>query len=49
MKSIALSAPAPQGFTPYHLLKNSTPPVSVFEQADDAGVGMPYNDDDNFA
>ena len=49
MKSIAIIGSGPTGiYTFYHLLKNSTPlSVSVFEQADDAGVGMPYNDDDN--
>jgi uncharacterized NAD(P)/FAD-binding protein YdhS len=49
MKSIAIIGSGPTGiYTFYHLLKNNTPlSVSVFEQADDAGVGMPYNDDDN--
>ncbi|KAI3490704.1 hypothetical protein L1887_44866 [Cichorium endivia] len=49
MKKIAIIGSGPTGiYTFYHLLKNSTPlSVSVFEQADEAGVGMPYNDDDN--
>ena len=49
MKKIAIIGSGPTGiYTFYHLLKNSKPfSVSVFEQADEAGVGMPYNDDDN--
>ncbi|WP_368742900.1 FAD-NAD(P)-binding protein [Enterobacter asburiae] len=49
MKKIAIIGSGPTGiYTFYHLLKNSTPlSVSVFEQSEDAGVGMPYNDDDN--
>ena len=49
MKKIAIIGSGPTGiYTFYHLLQNSTPlSVSVFEQADEAGVGMPYNDDDN--
>ncbi|EOZ9385124.1 FAD-NAD(P)-binding protein [Enterobacter bugandensis] len=49
MKNIAIIGSGPTGiYTFYHLLNNSTPlSVSVFEQADEAGVGMPYNDDDN--
>lgn len=49
MKKIAIIGSGPTGiYTFYHLLQNSTPlSVSVFEQADEAGVGMPYNDDEN--
>lgn len=49
MKKIAIIGSGPTGiYTFYHLLKNSTPlSVSIFEQSEDAGVGMPYNDDDN--
>jgi len=49
MKKIVIIGSGPTGiYTFYHLLQNSTPlSVSVFEQADEAGVGMPYNDDDN--
>lgn len=49
MKRIAIIGSGPTGiYTFYHLLKNSTPlSVSIFEQAAEAGVGMPYNDDDN--
>lgn len=51
MKKIAIIGSGPTGiYTFYSLLKNASPlSVSVFEQADEAGVGMPYNDDDNFA
>ncbi len=49
MKKIAIIGSGPTGiYTFYHLLKNSKPlSVSIFEQSEDAGVGMPYNDDDN--
>ncbi|NJQ21307.1 FAD-NAD(P)-binding protein [Pantoea sp. LS15] len=49
MKKIAIIGSGPTGiYTFYALLKNPHPlSVSVFEQADEAGVGMPYNDDDN--
>lgn len=49
MKKIAIIGSGPTGiYTFYHLLKNSAPlSVSIFEQSEDAGVGMPYNDDDN--
>ena len=49
MKKIAIIGSGPTGiYTFYSLLKNASPlSVSVFEQADEAGVGMPYNDDDN--
>ncbi|MCX8302389.1 FAD-NAD(P)-binding protein [Enterobacter pseudoroggenkampii] len=49
MKKIAIIGSGPTGiYTFYALLKNAQPlSVSVFEQSDEAGVGMPYNDDDN--
>lgn len=49
MKKIAIIGSGPTGiYTFYALLKNPQPlSVSVFEQADEAGVGMPYNDDNN--
>lgn len=49
MKKIAIIGSGPTGiYTFYALLKNPQPlSVSVFEQAAEAGVGMPYNDDDN--
>lgn len=49
MKKIAIIGSGPTGiYTFYALLKNRQPiSVYVFEQADNAGVGMPYNDDDN--
>lgn len=49
MKKIAIIGSGPTGiYTFYSLLKNRTPlAVSVFEKAEDAGVGMPYSDDDN--
>lgn len=49
MKKIAIIGSGPTGiYTFYSLLKNAPPlAVSVFEQADEAGVGMPYSDDDN--
>lgn len=49
MKKVAIIGSGPTGiYTFYSLLKNATPlAVSVFEQADEAGVGMPYSDDDN--
>lgn len=49
MKKIAIIGSGPTGiYTFYALLNNPQPlAISVFEQADEAGVGMPYNDDDN--
>lgn len=49
MKKIAIIGSGPTGiYTFYALLKNKTPlAVSVFEKADEAGVGMPYRVDEN--
>ncbi|WP_152084365.1 FAD-NAD(P)-binding protein [Enterobacter oligotrophicus] len=49
MKKIAIIGSGPTGiYTFYSLLKNTTPlAVSVFEQAEEAGVGMPYSDEEN--
>lgn len=49
MKKIAIIGSGPTGiYTFYALLKNPQPlSISVFEQAEEAGVGMPYNDDEN--
>lgn len=49
MKKIAIIGSGPTGiYTFYSLLKHRTPlSVTVFEKAEEAGVGMPYNDDDN--
>ncbi|HDS6851451.1 FAD-NAD(P)-binding protein [Enterobacter sp. V87_3] len=49
MKKIAIIGAGPTGiYTFYSLLKSQTPlAVTVFEKADQAGVGMPYSDEDN--
>lgn len=49
MKQIAIVGAGPTGiYTLFSLLKNDTPlSVTVFEQANEAGVGMPYSDEDN--
>lgn len=49
MKKIAIIGSGPTGiYTFYALLGNSQPlSVSVYEQAAEAGVGMPYSDEDN--
>ena len=48
MKKIAIIGSGPTEFTPFTRYENKTPlAVSVFEKADEAGVGMPYNDDEN--
>lgn len=49
MKKIAIIGAGPTGiYTFYALLGNPQPlSVSVYEQADEAGVGMPYSDEDN--
>ena len=49
MKQIAIVGTGPTGiYTLFSLLKNDTPlSVTVFEQANEAGVGMPYSDEDN--
>lgn len=49
MKNIAIVGAGPTGiYTFFSLLKHQTPlAVSVFEQASEAGVGMPYNNEEN--
>jgi uncharacterized NAD(P)/FAD-binding protein YdhS len=49
MKKIAIIGTGPTGiYTFYSLLNDSTPlSVTVFEQASEAGVGMPYSDEEN--
>jgi len=49
MKKIAIIGAGPTGiYTFYSLLKNKVPlSVSVYEQASEAGVGMPYSNEEN--
>jgi Uncharacterized protein conserved in bacteria len=49
MKKIAIIGAGPTGiYTLHALLKNIAPlAITVFEKADEAGVGMPYSDEDN--
>ncbi len=49
MKTIAIVGAGPTGiYTLFSLLQQQTPlSISIFEQADEAGVGMPYSDDEN--
>lgn len=49
MKKIAIVGTGPTGiYTFFSLLKNPTPvALSLYEQGDQAGVGMPYADEDN--
>lgn len=49
MKKIAIVGTGPTGvYTLFSLLKNGVPlAISLYEQADKAGVGMPYSDEDN--
>ena len=49
MKKIAIVGAGPTGiYTLFSLLQQQTPlSISIFEQADEAGVGMPYSDDEN--
>ncbi|HDJ8495500.1 FAD-NAD(P)-binding protein [Escherichia sp. MOD1-EC6819] len=49
MKKIAIVGAGPTGiYTLFSLLQQPTPlSISIFEQADEAGVGMPYNDEEN--
>ncbi|MDQ9435295.1 FAD/NAD(P)-binding protein, partial [Escherichia coli] len=44
MKKIAIVGAGPTGiYTLFSLLQQQTPlSISIFEQADEAGVGMPY-------
>ncbi|MGK3327968.1 FAD/NAD(P)-binding protein, partial [Escherichia fergusonii] len=49
MRRIAIVGGGPTGiYTLNSLLEQQTPvSVTLFEQADEAGVGMPYSDEDN--
>ncbi|ROP50082.1 putative NAD(P)/FAD-binding protein YdhS [Enterobacter sp. BIGb0383] len=49
MKKIAIIGAGPTGvYTLFSLLKNGIPlALSLYEQADKAGVGMPYSDEEN--
>jgi len=49
MKKIAIIGAGPTGiYTFFALLKHNTPlSVTIYEQAKEAGVGMPYSDEDN--
>lgn len=49
MRTVAIIGAGPTGiYTFFSLLKNKTPvAVSVYEQAPEAGVGMPYSDEEN--
>ncbi|WP_417635307.1 FAD/NAD(P)-binding protein, partial [Enterobacter hormaechei] len=49
MKKIAIIGSGPTGiYTFYSLLTNAAPlSITVFEKADQPGVGMPYSDEDN--
>lgn len=49
MKKIAIIGAGPTGiYTLFSLLKQGEPlDVSIYEQAEEAGVGMPYNDEEN--
>ncbi|HEY0234620.1 MAG TPA: FAD-NAD(P)-binding protein [Afipia sp.] len=49
MKNIAIVGTGPTGiYTFFSLLKGGTRvSISIYEKAEEAGVGMPYNDDDN--
>lgn len=49
MNKIAIIGAGPTGiYTLFSLLKNTTPlAVDIYEQAEEAGVGMPYSDEDN--
>ncbi len=49
MKNIAIVGTGPTGiYTFFSLLKFAEPmSISIYEKEDEAGVGMPYNDDEN--
>ena len=49
LKKIAIVGAGPTGvYTLFSLLKNGIPlALSIYEQADEAGVGMPYSDEEN--
>ena len=48
MKKIAIVGAGPTGiYTLFSLLQQQTPlSISIFAQADEAGVGMPYSDEE---
>ncbi|RJX82750.1 hypothetical protein D3822_32760, partial [Escherichia coli] len=48
-EKIAIVGAGPTGiYTLFSLLQQQTPlSISIFEQADEAGVGMPYSDEEN--
>ena len=49
MKNVAIIGAGPTGiYTFYALLERGEPlAITVYEQAEEAGVGMPYSDDNN--
>ena len=49
MKNVAIIGAGPTGiYTFYALLERGKPlAITVYEQAEEAGVGMPYSDDNN--
>lgn len=49
MKTIAIVGAGPTGiYTLFSLLQQQTPlSISIFDQADEAGIGMPYSDEEN--
>ncbi|EHU0912424.1 FAD/NAD(P)-binding protein, partial [Escherichia coli] len=51
MKKIAIVGAGPTGiytlFSLLHLQQQTPLSISIFEQADEAGVGMPYSDEEN--
>ncbi len=49
MKRVAIVGAGPTGIYTFYSLLNSPEPLSVtvYEQAEEAGVGMPYSDDEN--
>ena len=49
MKKWPLSASVPPGFYTFHALVERGEPLEIelYEQAEEAGVGMPYNSDNN--
>ncbi|MFV2489142.1 FAD/NAD(P)-binding protein, partial [Escherichia coli] len=49
MKKISIVGAGPTGiYTLFSLLQQQTQlSISIFEQADESGVGMPYSDEEN--
>lgn len=49
MKNIAIIGAGPTGIYTFHALLERGEPlaITIYEQAEEAGVGMPYNDDNN--